>query len=178
MSVWISISLSLVFIFSLGEYEMISASSFVFACLLIIMIYVNVYHLIMKINAGIDVSELKYFKYIPISMIGIYHGVVLNDMIMIILSKNSIIETLNVYNINNYKFHQDELDAESLEDASNIADTSGNHCLGAQLYHDLVRHIEHMLLTSCFEGGVCKSMSKQIKTRVQEMLRNTRQPIN
>ena len=66
----------------------------------------------MKLNAGIDVSELKYFKYIPISMIGIYHGVVLNNMIMTMRRKNSIIETLNVYNINNYKFHQDELDAE------------------------------------------------------------------
>ena len=112
MSAWISTSLALIFMLSLGEYEMISASAFVFAFLFILMIYVNVYHLIMKLNPGIDVSELKYFKYIPISIIGFYHGVILNNMIHVLLNKEHIINTLNVYNINNYKMHQDELDAE------------------------------------------------------------------
>jgi hypothetical protein len=112
MSAWISSSLTIIFTISMGNYEMITASSFMFVFIILFGIYNTSYNIILRLNAGIDSQQLKYFKYIPIFMFILYHSIVLRDLYNVLKNKDAIIEVLHIYNINNYKIHYQVLDAD------------------------------------------------------------------
>lgn len=112
MSAWISTTFTLLVITSMGEYEMITASSLLFVFIILAALYINIYNLILRMNAGIETEHLKYFKYVPIVALGLYHCIVLRNMYTSISNKDAVIEVLRIYNINNYKIHYQVLDAE------------------------------------------------------------------
>ena len=112
MSAWISVSLTLIFVMSLGKYELITASSLMFVLIILFGIYINTYNVIIRLNAGIESQHLKFFKYIPIGAFVLYHCIVLHDLYNALKNKSALVEVLRIYNINNYKIHYQVLDAD------------------------------------------------------------------
>jgi hypothetical protein len=110
-SAWLSTSLTMIVIFNLGAYEMITASSLLFTALFVVGIYLNLYNLLLHLNTGMEMSHLKYLKYIPVFALCVYELVILRDLYAVLEDKNRLIEVLRIYNIDNYKIHDQVLDA-------------------------------------------------------------------
>lgn len=112
LSAWLSTSLTMIMLVNVGAYEMLSASSLLFTIIFIVGIYFNAYRVILKLNVDIKTSQMRYYKFIPIIAIILYEITIFLDMYNIIKDKENVVETLRVYNINNYKIHYQVLDAD------------------------------------------------------------------
>ena len=66
LSIWMSVSLTLILLCNLGDHRLITASSVLFVLLIMTTISINVYHLLTKMTVEIKKHHLSLFKFIPI----------------------------------------------------------------------------------------------------------------
>ena len=113
LSIWLSLSLTLILLCNLGDHKLISASSILFVLLIMTTISINVYHLLTKMTVEIKKHHLALFKFIPILSIILFEVVVMTIMIDFFNDEDEIKELLNKYNINNYIKNNNELDEDT-----------------------------------------------------------------